>query len=166
MAVGKEFSAASQVTCENGIFLFDEIEFHDTTYLVLQGNIYDERREQSRVRRGQVENFRAGRNNSIHFHINEPEFVPGRVDIPAASIADEAMEAYFEDSRKDHMLSHHEEIWNLEIEEVEIRRRKPQREPLKEEPLKEPGMEPLLGKMPGLSQMKIHFQTRFPIHGI
>jgi hypothetical protein len=130
MAVGKEFSAASQVTCENGIFLFDEIEFHDTTYLVLQGNIYDERREQSRVRRGQVENFRAGRNNSIHFHINEPEFVPGRVDIPAASIADEAMEAYFEDSRKDHMLSHHEEIWNLEIEEVEIRRRKLARENL------------------------------------
>jgi hypothetical protein len=105
MAMGKEFSAASLVTGENGLFLFNEIEFYDTTYLVLQGSVYQERREQRRAKRGRDGNFRAGRDNWIRFRIDKPDFVTGRVDIPAASIGEEAMAAYFEDSMRDLMLS-------------------------------------------------------------
>ncbi|TVR75173.1 MAG: hypothetical protein EA408_01035 [Marinilabiliales bacterium] len=125
MALGKEFSSASQTTDEDGLFLFEGIEFYDTTYLVLQGNVYRERREQRRTRRGLDENFTAGRDNWIRFNIDEPDFVQGRADIPAAVIAGEVMAAYFEDSMKDPILSHLDDIWHLEMEEVEIRRRRP-----------------------------------------
>lgn len=126
-ALGDEFNAASQVTGEDGLFLFDGIELYDTTLLVLQGSVYSERRAQRRARRGVDDSFTAGSDNWISFHLSEPEIVPGRVDIPAASIAEEVMAAYVEDSMKDPVLSHLEDIWQLEIEEVEIRRRRPVR---------------------------------------
>jgi hypothetical protein len=91
----------------------------------LQGSVYQERREQRRAKRGRDGNFRAGRDNWIRFRIDKPDFVTGRVDIPAASIGEEAMAAYFEDSMRDLMLSHLEDIWHLELEEVEIRKRRP-----------------------------------------
>ncbi len=125
MAMGREFSSASLVTGEDGLFLFNDIDFYDTTYLVLQGNVYRERREQRMARRGEDENFRAGRDNWIRFQISGPDFVPGRADIPAATITEEVMAGYFEDSMRDPMLSHLEDIWHLELEEVEIRMRKP-----------------------------------------
>jgi hypothetical protein len=125
MALGKGFSAASLITGEDGHFLFNEIEFYDTTYLVLQGNVYRERREQRRARRNPDENFIAGIDNSIHFNISETDIFQGRVDVPAATVAEEVLAAYFIESMKDPLLSHLEDIWRLEIEEVEIRRRRP-----------------------------------------
>jgi hypothetical protein len=125
MAAGKEFSAASLVTGENGFFMFNDIEFHDTTYLVLQGNVYREKREQRRKRRGLDENFKAGTDDWIRFHMSKPEIVQGKVDIPATAITGEVMTAYFEDSMKDPMLKHLEGLWHLELEEVEIRKRRP-----------------------------------------
>jgi len=126
-ALGEEFSAASQVTGEDGLFLFDGIDLYDTTILVLQGSVYRERRSQRRARQEVDDSFTAGSDNWISFHLSEPEIIPGRVDIPAASIAEEVMAAYLEDSMKDPMLSHLEDIWQLEIEEVEIRYRRPVR---------------------------------------
>jgi hypothetical protein len=38
-ALGDEFSAASQVTGDDGLFLFDGIEFYDTTYLEYRENL-------------------------------------------------------------------------------------------------------------------------------
>ena len=124
MAMGKEFSAASLVTGENGLFLFNELDFYDTTYLVLQGSVYSERRARRSTQRGLEENL-TGSDNQVSFHLSEPDIIQGRVDIPAASIAEEVMATYFEDSMKDPMLSHLENIWRLELEEVEIRGRRP-----------------------------------------
>ena len=126
-AVGEEFSAESLVTGEDGLFLFDGIELYDTTILVLQGSVYRERRARRMARRGIDESFTATRDNQVSFHLNEPEIVSGRIDVPAASISEENFAAYVEDSMKDPILSHLEDIWQLEIEEVEIRHRRPVR---------------------------------------
>jgi hypothetical protein len=125
--LGEEFSAASQVTGEDGLFLFDRIELYDTTILVLQASVYNERRARRLARRGIDESFAPGSNNRVLLHISEPDIVPGRPDIPAASISGENFAAYVEDSMKDPILSHLEDIWQLEIEGVEIQRRRPVR---------------------------------------
>jgi hypothetical protein len=125
MALGREFSSASQLTGEDGLFFFDGIEFYDTTIMVLQGSVYRERRSQRNARRGLDDNFVAGSDNRVSFHISEPGIVPGRVDIPAAPVIEQTLAAYIEDAMKDPMLSYLEDIWQLEIEEVEIRRRRP-----------------------------------------
>ncbi len=125
MALGRDFSSASQVTGDDGLFHFDGIEFHDTTIMVLQGNVYSERRAQRSTRRGLDDNFAAGSDNRVYIQLSEPDIVPGRIDIPAASVADETVSAYLQDAMKDPRLSYLEDIWQLEIEEVEIRRRRP-----------------------------------------
>jgi hypothetical protein len=124
-ALGDEFFASSQVTGEDGRFLFDGIELYDTTVLVLQGSFYRERRAQRRERRGVDDTFTPGSENWVALHIEEPEIVQHEVDIAAATAAEEVLRAYIEDSMKDPLLSHLEDIWHLEIEEVEIRRRRP-----------------------------------------
>jgi hypothetical protein len=124
MAMGKEFSATSLVTGENRLFLFNELDFYDTTYLVLQGSVYSERRARRSTQRGLEENL-TGSDNQVSFHMSEPDIIQGRLDIPAASIAEEVMATYFEDSMKDPRLSHLEDIWRLELDEVEIRGRRP-----------------------------------------
>jgi hypothetical protein len=124
-ALGEEFSATSQVTDENGLFLFDEVDLYDTTILMLQGSVYREKRAQRRESRGMDDSFTAGADNWISFHLSEPDIVPGKIDIPAAVIAEQVMLAYIEDSMKDLMLPHLEDLWQLEIEEVEIQHRRP-----------------------------------------
>ena len=137
-ALGDEFFASSQVTGEDGQFLFHGIELYDTTILVLQADFYRERREQRRQRRGLDDTFAfiPGSENFVALHLGEPETVQDEVDIAAATAAEEVLKAsateaeevfraYLEDSMKDPLLSHLEDILHLEIEEVEIRRRRP-----------------------------------------
>jgi hypothetical protein len=153
-SLGDNFFASSQITDEDGRFLFDDIHLHDTTILVLQGSLYHERRVQRRERRGLDDTFSPGSStpgsyNWVELNLDEPEIVPGIVDIAAATVAeeayiedlmkdqdvddiskvtaDQAMKAYLEDSMRDPELAAHlEDIWQLDIEEVEIRRRRPE----------------------------------------
>jgi hypothetical protein len=124
-AVGEAFSTTSLVTGDDGLFMFDEIGLYDTTILVVQGSVYRERRARRMERRGIYESFTAPGDNLVSLQLFEPEIIPGRVDIPAASLSGENFAAYVEDSKKDPMLSHLKDIWQLEIEGVEIRRRRP-----------------------------------------
>jgi hypothetical protein len=123
-ALGDNFFAESQVTDEQGNFYFDNLHFHDTTALVLQGSIHRERRAARRERRGIDDSFLAGRDNWVEFQINEPELNAGPVDIAAATIGEDVLRAYVEDSRKDPALTWLDDIWHHQIEEVEIKRRK------------------------------------------
>jgi hypothetical protein len=122
-ALGDEFFAESQVTDEEGNFYFGNLHFHDTTTLVLQGSVFRERRAARRERRGIDDSFSADGDNWVEFQINEPELSAGPVDIAAATVGEEVLMAYIEDSKRDPLLSHIEDIWHLHIEEVEIRRR-------------------------------------------
>lgn len=124
-SLGDGFFASSQVTDKDGRFQFDDIHLYDTTVLVLQGSLYNERRAQRRERRGLDDTFAPGSDHLVNLELDEPEIAPGVVDIAAASAAEEVMKAYIEDSMKDPLLSNLEDIWQLEIEEVEIRRRRP-----------------------------------------
>jgi hypothetical protein len=122
-AIGDVFYAESKITDDKGKFYFDNLNFYDTTILVLQGDIHRERRAARLERRGIDETFAIGYDNWVDFHIDEPEFDSSLVDIAAATISEDVLRAYVEDSRKDPGLSHLEDIWHLDIEEVEIRSR-------------------------------------------
>ncbi|MGF1587480.1 MAG: hypothetical protein ACFCUM_19345 [Bacteroidales bacterium] len=122
-AIGDVFFAESMITDEKGNFYFDNLDFYDTTILVLQGDIQRERRAARRERRGIDDSFAAGYDNWVDFQLNEPDFGSGPVDIAAATVGEDVLRAYVEDSRKDPGLSHHEDIWHLDIEEVEVRAR-------------------------------------------
>ena len=124
-SLGDGFFASSQVTDKDGRFQFNEIHLYDTTILVLQGSLYNERRAQRRERRGLDDTFAPGSDHLVNLKLDEPEIAPGVIDIAAASVAEEVMKAYIVDSMKDPGLAHLEDIWQLEIEEVEIRRRRP-----------------------------------------
>jgi hypothetical protein len=124
-AVGDVFFAESKITDDTGIFYFENLDFYDTTILILQGDIHHERRAARRERRGIDDSFAAGKNNWVSFEISEPEMIFDNFDVPATIPAFDVLSEYLEDSRKDPRLTWLEDIWTLEIEEVEIRKQRP-----------------------------------------
>ncbi len=126
VASGEGFHFETLVTGDDGYFYFDGFDFHDTTLIILQGEVYRERRETRRERRGIGEEVMSIRDRWMTFHIIEPALAFNEFSVAEAREEDlETIKSYLEDSMKDAALFPFRDLWQLEIEEIEIRARKP-----------------------------------------
>ena len=126
-ALGLNFLAGEVVSDENGYFYFADLDLYDTTLLILQGSVYNERRYQRRERRGKDDTFRLIGDNRVSIHIDEPDFTAHGFSIPSASYNFDDLREYVADAMKDPEFSQLGNIWRLDMEEVVIKSRKPER---------------------------------------